>query len=84
MRIQTTKSSFLIESNENKKGCLFIKSESSDELHRFFGSLVIEPTGNSEYPYQVKACKQEFANALILMVKEIDYSAFSQFESAFL
>lgn len=81
MRIQTTKSSFLIECDQDKKGCLFIKSESSDELHRFFGSLEIEPSGSPEYPYQVKACKQEFANALILMVKEIDYSVFSQFES---
>lgn len=81
MRIQTTKSSFLIEGDGDKKGCVFIKSDSNDELHRFFGSLIIEPSGSSEYPYLVKACKQEFANALILMVKEIDYSTFSQFES---
>jgi len=82
MKIQTTKSSFLIEEDEDKKGCLFIRSESNDELLRFFGSLEIEPSGNSEFPFQVKACRQEFANALILMVKEIDYSTFSQFESA--
>ena len=82
MKIQTTKSSFLIEEDEGKKGCLFIRSESNDELQRFFGSLEIEPSGSSEFPFQVKACKQEFANALILMVKEIDYSTFPQFESA--
>ena len=81
MLIHTTKPSFLIEGNENKKGSLFIKSDSKNELHRLFGSLVIEPSGSSEHPYQVKACKQEFANALILMVKEIDYTTFSQFES---
>ena len=81
MLIHTTKSSFLIEGNENKKGGLFIKSDSKNELHRFFGSLVIEPSGSSDHPYLVKACKQEFANALILMVKEIDYTTFSQFES---
>ena len=82
MKIQTIKSSFLIEEDENKKGCLFIKSDSNDEFHRFFGSLDIESTGSSEYPFQVKVCKQEFANALILMIKEIDYSTFSQSESA--
>lgn len=80
MQIQTNKSSFLIEGSENKKGCLFIKSDSKDELQRLFGALVIEPSESSEHPYQVKACKQEFANALILMVKEIDYTTFSQFE----
>lgn len=80
MRIQTTRASFLIEVSENNKGCLFIKSESNEELHRFFGSLEIESSGNPEHPFQVKACKQEFANALILMVKEIDYTTFSQFE----
>ncbi len=80
MRIQTSRSSFLIEDDGDKKGCVFIKSESKDELHRFFGSLVIGPSKSPEYPYQVKACKQEFANALILMVKEIDYTNFSQFE----
>jgi hypothetical protein len=82
MKIQTIKSSFLIEGDEDKKGCLFIKSDSNDELHRFFGSLEIESSGNSGYPFQVKACKQEFANALILMIKEINYSTFSQLESA--
>ncbi|MDI1323036.1 MAG: hypothetical protein PSV36_09830 [Algoriphagus sp.] len=82
MRIHTTKSSFLIQGDGDKKGCVFIKSDSNDELHRFFGSLVIEPSGSSEYPFQVRACKQEFANALILMVKEIDYTVFSEFEPA--
>lgn len=82
MKIQTNKSSFLIEADEDKKGCLFIRSDSNDELHRFFGSLEIESSGNLEYPFQVKACKQEFANALILMIKEINHSTFSQLESA--
>lgn len=80
MLIHTNKSSFLIE-GDGDKGCVFIKSDLKDELHRLFGSLAIESSGNSEFPYQVKACKQEFANALILMVKEVDYSSFSQVES---
>lgn len=80
MRIQTTKSSFLIEGDGDKKGCVFIKSDSNEELQRFFGSLEIEISGNIEFPFQVKACKQEFAHALILMVKEIDYSTFSKLD----
>ena len=81
MLIHTTKSSFLIEADVNTKGCLFIKSDLKEELQRLFGSFAIETSGNSEFPYQVKACKQEFANALILIVKEVDYSSFSQVES---
>lgn len=83
MLINTTKSSFLIEGDGETKGCVIIKSDSNLELQRFFGSLNIESSQNSEFSYQVKACKQEFANALILMVKEIDYMTFTNSEAAY-
>ncbi len=78
MLIQTNKGNFLIEINQPKSDFVRIKTNSKEELERFFGSLQIDFSQNSEFPYQVCACKQEFANALILMVKEIEYSDFQQ------
>lgn len=77
MEINTHTANFLIEGSSKRKGCVVIQSTSELELQRFFGSLSICHNPNSSYPYFVTSCKQEFANALILMVKEIDYSEFS-------
>lgn len=79
MKIQTATANFLIERCESKNGCVLIRSNSQEELFRFFGSLEICLTNDFYYAYEVRACKQEFANALIVMVKEIDYSEFSEF-----
>lgn len=79
MIIQTTSANFMIEKSETKNGCISIRSNSQDELNRFFGSLEIRVTDDLYYVYEVLSCKQEFANAMILMVKEIDYSEFSEF-----
>ncbi len=76
MIIQTSSAKFLIESCENSKDFVLINSNSKEELDRFFGSSDFSKTNSHEYPFQVKTCKQEFANAMILMVKEIDYSRF--------
>ncbi len=79
MLIQTSTANFLIEKCEANQGCVSISSNSQEELFRFFGSLEISKTNDFYYAYQVRSCKQEFANAMILMVKEIDYSEFSEF-----
>lgn len=76
MLIQTKNCNFLIEASQEQKGCVLIKASSQEELQRFFGSSLIKYIGNSDFPFEVFACKQEFANALILMVKEIEYSDF--------
>ncbi len=76
MIIKTYAASFLIEENSSKPGCIFVRSNSSEELHRFFGSLVINSEPKDSFNFYVSAAKQEFVNALILMVKEIDYSDF--------
>lgn len=82
MIIRTSTASFMIEGSGSTDGCIFIRCTSQVELYRFFGSIEIKESGNSDFPYVVKSCKQEFANALILMVKEIDYSEFSGFSMA--
>ncbi|PZX51998.1 hypothetical protein [Algoriphagus chordae] len=79
MIIQTSTANFLIERSEHKSPCIKISSNSEEELYRFFGSLEIKANNDLEYGYEVFACKQEFANAMIIMVKEIDYSDFAEF-----
>ncbi|WP_192349056.1 hypothetical protein [Algoriphagus sp. Y33] len=79
MIIQTSTASFLIENSQSRSGCVAIRSNSQEELYRFFGSLEIRTTDELFYSYEVLACKQEFANAMIVMVKEIDYSEFEIF-----
>ncbi len=79
MIIQTSTAQFLIKNCNTNVGCVTISSDSLEELNRFFGSLQITPSSDPCFPHAVCACKQEFSNALILMVKEIDYSDFSKY-----
>lgn len=76
MIIQTTDCEFLIESSDQTAGCVFIYSDSIEELQRLFGSSEVEYSAKDNWRYMVSTCKQEFANALILMVKEINYTDF--------
>ena len=78
MIIQTTHSEFLIVGNERPDGCVHIFCDSLEELQRFFGSSEVEYASKPGWKYKVNSCKQEFANALILMVKEISYTDFYQ------
>jgi hypothetical protein len=84
MIIQTSSAKFLIEPCENRKDCVLVNSNSKEELDRLFGSFDVSETNSQEYPFQVKSCKQEFANALIIMVKEIDYSHFWSLDLQFI
>jgi hypothetical protein len=77
MIIQTLKCDFLIEGSGEMDGTLFIYSDSIDELQRLFGSSAVEYSSKPEWKYRALTCKQDFANALILIVKEIDYRNFS-------
>ncbi|MEB2779751.1 hypothetical protein U3A58_05040 [Algoriphagus sp. C2-6-M1] len=79
MIIQTATANFMIEKCDPNNGCVIIRSNSEEELFRFFGSLEISVTNDLYYAYEARACKQELTNAMILMVKEIDYSEFSEF-----
>jgi hypothetical protein len=76
MVIQTTNCEFLIECKDQATGCVCIYSDSLEEIQRFFGSSEAEYSSKENWKYMVCSCKQEFANALILMVKEINYTDF--------
>jgi hypothetical protein len=78
MIIQTSICRFLIEESGRVDGCIFVYSDSLEEMQRLFGSLEIEYATGELGKYRVCTCKQDLANALILMVKEINYSDFSQ------
>lgn len=78
MIIHTTTASFLVEKCDSRNGRVLVRSNCQENLYRFFGSLEINMSSDPYYPYEVYACKQEFANAMIIMVKEIDYSDFSE------
>lgn len=78
MIIQTINCDFLIEESGRTNGCISVYSDSLDEIQRLFGSLEIERFDRTDWKYKVCTCKQDLANALILMVKEINYSDFTQ------
>ncbi|TDQ18450.1 hypothetical protein DFQ04_0252 [Algoriphagus boseongensis] len=81
MVIRTTSSEFLIEACESGVGCVYIYCNESEELERFFGSKIIELPVGSGWKFRTKTCKQDFAHALIQLVKEIDYKHFPGFKS---
>lgn len=74
MVIHTSTASFLIESSLSNLGCVSIQCTSELELYRLFGSETIQESKNPAFPFALNTCKQKFSNALILMVKEIDYT----------
>lgn len=76
MVIQTSKCDFLIEECGRKDGCVFVYSDSLDEIQRFFGSLETEYSTKMDWKYRVTTCKQDLTNSLILMVKEVNYLNF--------
>jgi hypothetical protein len=78
MIIQTSKCDLLIEESGQTKGYVSIYSDSLEEIQRLFGSVVIEKIDRNDWKYTVCTCKQDLANALILIVKEINYSDFTQ------
>ena len=76
MIIKTANCEFLIQESGQSTGCIFVFSDSLEELQRLFGSSEIDYSSIQEWKYQVCTCKQDLANALILLVKEISYTDF--------
>lgn len=78
MIIQTSSGDFLIEESGKADGCVFVYSDSLEEIQRLFGSSEVEYSLREDWKFKVFTCKQDLANALILMVKEISYRTFGQ------
>ncbi len=60
---------------------LLVRAKSKEELTRIFDGKRVLKSEGSEYEFYLSMCKQEFANALIMMVKDIDYGDFEQITS---
>ncbi len=56
---------------------LFIKAKEKAELSRLFDEHRIMVDEGDQLKYCVSICKQEFADTLIKMIKEIDYTDFN-------
>ncbi|NVJ85259.1 MAG: hypothetical protein HWE15_03090 [Algoriphagus sp.] len=78
MIIQIRSAKFLISNPGESIGTLLVKSDNEFEIKRLFGSEKILKSKLQEWPYEVRVCKQEFLNGLILLVKEIDYQDFRE------
>lgn len=78
MIIQTSICDFLIEESGKADGCVFVYSDSLEEIQRLFGSSEVEYSSRNDWKYCVCTCKQDLANTLILLVKEISYRDFTQ------
>jgi hypothetical protein len=76
MIIQTINCDFLIEESSSTSGKLFVYSHCKEELQRFFGASVIEFSPKQEWKYRAITGKQYLVQALIHMVKEVDYQSF--------
>lgn len=80
MIIQTNKAEYLISGLPERKDFISIKSNNRAELTRLFGSEKVIQSQEAQWRFEVYSCRQEFANSLILLVKEIDYIDFHELE----
>lgn len=78
MILTTSKCEFLIEESGKMDGYVFVYSDALEEIQRLFGSSEVESSSRDDWKYRVATCKQDLANALILMVKEVNYNDFTQ------
>lgn len=76
MIIQTSQCDFLVEECGGRDGYVYVYSENLEEIQRFFGSAETEYSSTGDWKYRVSICKQDLANSLILMVKEVNYKNF--------
>jgi hypothetical protein len=60
---------------------LLVRSESKEELVRIFDEKRVLQSENQKFGFYVPMCKQEFANTLIMLVKEINYGDFEKYTS---
>lgn len=74
MVIQTSYATFLIEESQN--GGLTVYSDSDFELQRLFANSRILQAPESGWKFSAHTCRQDLANVLIHLVKEIDYQNF--------
>ena len=78
MVIKSLHGVFFIVTSKKDKNQLLIRSKSKSELIRIFGGKRIVQYDQGEIDYEISVCRQEFANTLIMMIKEINYDDFQK------
>ena len=74
MVITSLHGNFSIIASEKDQNQLFVRSHEKRELSSVFGEKRILMYEGEGFNFYVSICKQEFANTLIMMVKEVNYS----------
>lgn len=78
MIINSLYGTFSINSSEKDQDKLIVKSDMKESLMRIFDSKRIFHSEIDGSSYFVTLCKQEFADSVIMMIKEVNYSDFNQ------
>jgi hypothetical protein len=78
MVIQTSNATFLIEESQMSDGSLLVYADNDFELQRLFSNAQVLDATGSGWKFLAVTCRQELANVLIHLVKEIDYQNFFQ------
>lgn len=78
MVIESLHGIFTIVTNEINHDQLLVRAKNKEELMRIFDEKRICRCTEEQNDYCVQMCKQEFANTLIMMIKEINYSDFNK------
>lgn len=74
MVITSLHGTFSIIASEKDQDQLFVRSNVKRELSSVFGEKRVSNYAGEGFEFCVSICKQEFANTLIMMVKEVNYS----------
>lgn len=78
MIIHSLFGSFCVVSKSGKPDGLLLQSKSRIALNRIFDDMRIKANESSDYPFVVELCKQEFADTLIKLTKDISYENFDK------
>ena len=76
MWIASTHGFISIIQHRNLRDTLLVKARTVNDLKTLFDSNRILKTGDADYLYMVLVNKQELANILVKMIKNIDYFDF--------
>jgi hypothetical protein len=70
--------SFCVVAKSGKPDGLLLQSKSRIALNRIFDDKRIKANESTDYPFLVELCKQEFAEMLIKLTKDISYENFDK------
>lgn len=76
MIIHSLFGSFCVVAKSGKPDGLLLQSKSRIALNRIFDDKRIKANESTDYPFLVELCKQEFADTISKLTKDISYENF--------